>query len=754
MLSHRKILSEVIRISKYSNYNEKKKRRETWGEQVDRVMEMHKTYYKERFKDEPEKFEAFNSLWVVAYNALKKKQILGSQRNLQFGGPPVLKNHARSYNCSASFCDRPRVFQEATWLLLSGAGTGMSLQRHHVAQLPEIKMVTPIAKPVTFKVEDSIEGWADAVGALLSSYFVEKQPFPYLFGKKVFFDFSEVRPAGSPISHCAGKAPGPGPLQEGLEKVRNLLDNLFIERGKTTTKLTPLNCNDILNHTADFVLSGGVRRSSSLHIFSKDDEEMLTAKLGYWWEDNPQRARSNNSVVLVKDETTKDEFLNIFNTVRESGEPGFAWFDSTEMVSNPCFEIGLYPVDETTGETGWGMCNLSEINMGKVKNQKEFLEACTAAAILGTIQAGYTEFKYLTKATQNVVERESLIGVSMTGMMSKPDISFSPETQRQGAQLIKTINEKVAKLLGINPAARTTCIKPSGTASGLLETSAGIHPEHSSKYIRHMQANKMEEPIKFFKKFNPHAFEEGSKESDYCISFVVDVPKSARTKANVTALDLLKAVVDTKKNWINHGRNLERCVKPYLSHNVSNTIHVRDHEWEEVGEFIYENRYALTGVSLISEHGDKDYYQAPYTTIHSPKEILARYGDASFFTGGLNVWALQVFPNIWEASTYLLYGPSPSKVPDVEKSIAELRQEAERKTWRTRAIRFAKKHFSGDLQKLTYCMKDITILKKASDLTRDYVSVPWDKFFEKENNVKKADSVACSGPGGCDIKHL
>jgi ribonucleoside-diphosphate reductase alpha chain len=405
----------------------------------------------------------------------------------------------------------------------------------------------------------------------------------------------------------------------------------------------------------------------------------------------------------------------------------------------------MYPVDDM-GNTGWSMCNLSEINVAKTKTKEEFFEACKAAAVLGTLQAGYTYFPYLTPATQRIVEREALLGVSLTGMMSNPDIAFNPEIQREGARIIRETNEEVARVLGINPAARLTCVKPSGTASVLLGTSSGIHPEHARKYIRHMQANKLEEPIKFFKKYNPVAVEEGYKDTDYCLSFVINVPKSARIKSDVKAIDLLESVRLTKLNWIDTGKVEERCVKPYLSHNVSNTIHVKDNEWEEVFEYIWEHKSEFAGITLFSEFGDKDYYQAPNTTVHSAKEIINMYGEAALFVGGLNVHALKIFKHIWEASDFLLYD---MKAPDTDK-IEELQHFSDKMIWKKRAIKFAENYFNGDLKKLTYCMKDVTILKKSIRLEREFKEVPWDEFFEEENNTKAAETIACSG-GSCEI---
>lgn len=360
-----KELQQYTYISKYARYNEIKKRRETWEEATDRVLQMHIRRY-------PQIEEELN--W--AFDKVKEKRVLGSQRALQFGGKGVERNHARSYNCITSFCDRLRFFQDAFFLLLSGSGVGFSVQKHHIAKLPSFH-TKRIGIKKTWFVEDSIEGWADALGVLLSSYF-ENPIFSAYQGYEVEFDYSLIRPAGSLLSTSNGKAPGPEPLKKSIEIIRDLLNKLITSGA---TRLRPIDAYDITMHASDAVLSGGVRRSATLCLFSPDDTEMAMAKTGNWYNENPQRARSNNSVLLLRDKTTKEEFLELFNHNKEWGEPGFLWSDSKEMVVNPCCEISMWPVDETTGESGWQACNLCEINGKLLKSKKDFEIAAKAAAI-------------------------------------------------------------------------------------------------------------------------------------------------------------------------------------------------------------------------------------------------------------------------------------------------------------------------------------------------------------------------------------
>lgn len=446
-----KALQDYTFTSKYARYLKDLKRRETWGEAVERVRDMHLRRYPQ-IKEEIE--------W--AFEQSRQKRVLGSQRALQFGGPAIEKKNARIYNCIASYCDRLRFFQECFWLLLCGCGTGFSVQKHHIAKLPSFskQWLDPSAKrnKKVFQIPDSIEGWADAAGVLISSYFGGGN-FPEFEGTEVLFDYGLIRPEGAPLNSSSGKAPGPEPLKKALEKVRALI-NSCLEKGQD--RLKPINAYDMVMHFSDAVLSGGVRRSATICLFSPDDMEMAMAKTGNWFIDNPQRGRSNNSALLIRGKTTKEEFETLMRYVREFGEPGFVWADSTELVVNPCVEIGLYPVDIETGETGWEACNLCEINGKKCKTEEDFYIACKAAAIIGTCQAGYSDLTYLGPTSKKILEREALLGVSITGMMDNPEVLLNPKIQQKMAKLILAINEEIAKKIGINPTARATCVKPAG----------------------------------------------------------------------------------------------------------------------------------------------------------------------------------------------------------------------------------------------------------------------------------------------------
>jgi ribonucleoside-triphosphate reductase len=732
-----KSLMNYTFVSKYARWIPEKKRRETWAEAVTRVKQMMLDKY---VTDDSNSEIETEIEW--AYEQMLKKRVLGSQRALQFGGEPILKHNARIYNCITSYADRLKFFQECMFLLLCGCGTGFSVQRHHIAKLP--KLIKQKSGSKKFTIPDSIEGWSDAVGVLVSSYFDQDELFPEYNGKSINFDYSLIRQAGSLLKSSGGKAPGPEPLKNALISIKKILDKSLKNADFSAEKLcrlTPIDAYDIVMYGADAVISGGVRRSATICVFSPDDEEMAKAKTGNWFIENPQRGRSNNSALLLRDETTKEQFSTLMNSVKDFGEPGFVWADSTELIVNPCVEIGMWPVDEDTGKTGWQACNLSTINCAKIKTKEDFYDACKAASIIGTFQAGFNDFDYLGETSEKIIKREALLGVSMTGIMEQHDICLDPEIQKMGADIVKKTNKVMAKKIGINQAARTTCIKPEGTSSCILGTSSGIHPHHAKRYIRRVQANKMEPIYNYFKEINPRACEESvwsNNDSDDVVSFCVEVPAGSKTKNKVGALDLLDYVKSTQRSWVIPGTNKNLCTQPWLVHNVSNTINVRPEEWDEVESYIYKHRKYFCGISLLPITGDKDYPQAPFTTIHLPTEQVSHYGDASLFVSGLIEVALNLWEdNLWAACDSLL-------------GIGEKIKGNGKRAWADRCEKFANRYFDGDVRRLTYCMKDVHNWKEWVDLSREYVSVDYTNIVEEENNVTPEQEWACFG-GVCEV---
>ena len=739
-------LKDYVFTSKYSRYIPEKQRRETFEEAVDRVMDMHRRHFAAKGID-------VEDLIQLCQDAMKKRIMLGSQRALQFGGEPVLRKNARIYNCTTSYCDRPRFFQEALWLLLCGAGVGFSVQLQHIARLPKIRK--PSGERKVFQVPDTIEGWSDCLGVLLASYFENGEPMPEYANCVVEFDYSLIRRKGTPISSGMGRAPGPEPLRRSMELIRKLLDRC-LEEGRD--KLRSIDAYDILMHASDAVLSGGVRRSATICMFSPEDELMAKAKTGNWFNENPQRARSNNSAMLLRGSTTREQFHKLMQSVKEFGEPGFIWTDDLDMTFNPCGEIGLYP--QIDGKSGFAFCNLCEINMGIVDSAEKFREACVAAATLGTLQADYTDFPYLGPVSTEIARREALIGVSMTGMMEHPKISFDPSLQREMAQVVLDTNAAVAKRLGLNPAARATCVKPAGTTSCILGTSSGIHPHHARRYFRRAQANEDELLVEFFRSQNPLAVEKSvwnPNGTDVVLTFCVEANPDALTKRDVSAIRLLQDVKLTKENWIDSGRRLERCAKPWLSHNVSNTISVKDTEWDAVEAFIYDNRKDFAGISLLPEGGDLDYPQAPFCEVLTASEIVETYGTGSMFASGLIVDGLAAFNgNLWAACDAALgrgaedlSKPTPKIYPPiVYKAYEQLRML--KLDWVRRAKKFAKNYFDNDVIKMTRCLKRVDACKHWEDLQRTTQSVNYTLFTETTDNTTITQTVACAG-GKCEI---
>jgi ribonucleoside-diphosphate reductase alpha chain len=718
-------------VSKYARWLEDKQRRETWKEAVDRVRNMMHTKYDEfGIKDEID--------W--AYDIMHKKKVLGSQRALQFGGEPILKRHAKIYNCTSSYCDRLRFFQECFWLLLCGSGTGFSVQKHHVAKLPTLEHNPPEGQGTKYIIDDSIEGWADALGVLLSSYFSKPvEEFKQYKNCHILFDYSNIRPKGSSLASGVGKAPGYEPLANGLEKIRALLDRCIANGQK---RLRPIDAYDIVMHSSDAVLSGGVRRSASLALFSPDDEEMAKAKTGNWFIDNPQRARSNNSALLLKNETTFEEFDTLMQSVKEFGEPGFIWSESTEMIFNPCVEIGMWPVDEESGKSGWQGCNLSTINCSSVTDEEDFYERCKAASIIGTLQAGFTKLDYLGEISERIFNREALLGVSLTGTMEKHDLVLTEKVLTKGAKIAVETNKDLAKKIGINQAARVTCLKPEGTSSSMLGTSSGIHPHHAKRYIRHVQANILEAPYQHFKKINPQACEKSSwsaNNTDEVIKFPVEVPDGAKLKNQLPAVEMLSIVKDTQKHWVQSGKNKGLCTQEYLSHNVSNTVTVKPDEWEDVTRFIYDNRKYFAGISLIPQSGDKDYPQAPFTTVYTSREIVKEYGDAALWCSGLIELALNAFNNnLWAACDYVSMNQAKTEDPQ------------DKLLFVTKMKNFAGKYFNSDIKRLTYCMKDVYNWKIYCDLYNSFKKVDYTQLSETEDNTVGIEEISCAG-GACLI---
>jgi ribonucleoside-diphosphate reductase alpha chain len=566
------ILSEITVFMKYAKYVPELQRRETWEELVTRNKQMHLKKY-------PNLSQEIEEVYKMVYD----KKILPSMRSMQFAGKPIEISPNRIYNCAYLPIDDVRAFGETMFLLLGGTGVGYSVQKHHVDCLPEIR------KPNTkrhkrFLIADSIEGWADAVKALIKSYFTG--------GSRIDFDFSDIRPKGARLITSGGKAPGPQPLKECLVKVQGILDSK--EDGD---KLSPIEVHDMVCHIADAVLAGGIRRAALISLFSADDDEMISCKSGAWWENNPQRGRANNSAVLLRHKVTKEFFMDLWKRVELSGagEPGIYLTNDKDWGTNPCCEIALRPFQ---------FCNLCEVNVSDINSQEDLNARVKAAAFIGTLQAGYTDFHYLRDVWKRTTEKEALIGVSMTGIGSGVVLGYN---MKEAADVVKKENERVASIIGINKSARTTTVKPAGTTSLTLGTSSGIHAWHNDYYIRRIRVGKNEAIYTYLAINHPELIEdEYFRPHD---TAVISIPQKApegailRTESPFQLLDRIKKV---HLEWVKPGHRAGNN-----THNVSATVSLKAEEWDLAGEWMWENREHYNGLSVLPFDGGS-YVQAPF----------------------------------------------------------------------------------------------------------------------------------------------
>lgn len=775
IVNSRKEIGDYIFVSKYARTVHGKK--ETWDQSVDRVMEMHWKHLADDMIISDSLLDDLSKEMNFAEKLYRNQIILGAQRALQYGGNTLLKHHARNYNCAGSYANRISFFQELMYLLLCGSGTGYSVQKVHVNQLPKMKGVD-MSKQTTYVIDDSIEGWSHAVNALIESHY---------FGlPEVVFDSSRVRPKGAFITG-GFRAPGPEPLMKCLSKMGKVLGKI---RGR---KATPFEVHRLACLIADAVISGGIRRSALLCQFDADDREMLTCKTGGWFSEFPELARANNSAIILPS-TPKEVYENIFSSIKQFGEPGIIFSFHPDIVYNPCVEVSGYPQIEINGEIqyGWFFCNLTEINGSKIKTKEEFFDACRGASVLGTIQASYTSFKVLTKASRLIAERDALIGVGITGMCENPEILFNPEIQDEGARLVQKTNVKMSRIIGINPAARCTVVKPSGNSSQLLGcTSSGIHKFPFKRFIRNIQAANTEQALRYVKEINPMMVKPSvyDKEVESVISFPVELDDNVLTSEYSSAVDFLEMVKMTKAHWIENGTNFDHQF--YKKHpkfakmrmNVSNTCMVKDDEWDEVKEYVWNNRDVFSGISFLPKGGDLLYPQAPYTSVLDEKELAERYGAGAILAGGLIVDGLAVFnDDLWLAcdvamgrNTHhltltdqditnfilshlkngkLLVEVNGVMISDVNAISSHLQSLVDKKIdWVRRFKKFAGKYLGGDLTKTEFCLKHVSLFHRWQKL-KDMKHIDWSSITDWDEEWVDAGSTvaqACSG-GSCELK--
>jgi ribonucleoside-diphosphate reductase alpha chain len=573
MQLNQRILSDLIIHMKYARYIPQVQRRELWPEICDRYSKML-----------IERYPAMESEINEQMQFVLDKKVLPSMRAMQFAGPAIEKNNSRIYNCAYMPVDDIRAFSEAMFLLLGGTGVGFSVQREHVENLPPVRKAQ---KRRRFLVGDSLEGWADSVKVLLKGYFGISEYVPD-------FDFSDVRPKGARLVTAGGKAPGPEPLKICIAHLSAVLD-----RKRDGEALTPLECHDMMCHIANAVLAGGIRRSAMISLFSYDDEDMLTCKFGNWWELNEQRGRANNSVVLPRDTTTREQFFTLWKKIEFSGfgEPGFYFTNNENWGTNPCCEIALRPFQ---------FCNLCEVNAADIESQEDLNERAAAASFFGTLQAGFTNFHYLREIWKATTEDEALIGVGMTGIASGAVFNYD---LKEAADAVSHANNVTSEKIGIQFAARCTTVKPSGTSSIVLGTSSGIHAWHNDYYLRRVRIGKNEALYEYLKDNHPELLEDDLLNSKQAIIRIPQMAPEGSILRTESALQLLERIKKFNSEWVRRGyRNGSNA------NNVSATVSIPDGEWEKVGEWMWENKASYNGLSVLP-FDNGNYKQAPFEDI-------------------------------------------------------------------------------------------------------------------------------------------
>ena len=568
-----RILSNITVYMKYAKFIPELNRRETWEELVTRNKEMHQKKYPQ-IKDEIEE----------VYKMVYDKKILPSMRSLQFGGKPIEISPNRVYNCAYMPIDHPDAFSETMFLLLGGTGVGFSVQKHHVEKLPEIKKPNP-SRTRRYLIGDSIEGWADAIKVLIESYLGLKSSTP-------IFDFSDIRQKGALLVTSGGKAPGPQPLKDCIHHITKVFENK-----NDGEKLSPIETHDIVCHIADAVLAGGIRRAALISLFSADDDEMISCKSGSWWESNPQRGRANNSAVLLRHKVTQEYFMDLWKRIELSGagEPGIYLSNDKDWGTNPCWEIGLRP---------YQFCNLCEVNASDIESQEDFEKRVKGAAFIGTLQAGYTDFHYLRDVWKRTTEKDALIGVGMTGIGSGVVLGYD---MKAAAIAVKEENERVATLIGINKAARTTTVKPSGTSSLVLGTSSGIHAWHNDYYLRRIRVGKNEAIYSYLAINHPELVEdEFFRPHDTAVITIPQKAPEGSILRHESVFQMLERVKKVSQEWIKFGHRGGQN-----SHNVSATVSIKEDEWDLVGDWMWNNRKFYNGLSVLPYNGGT-YTQAPF----------------------------------------------------------------------------------------------------------------------------------------------
>lgn len=752
MQKGKKFLSELKLHSDYLKWKDDLERYETWEEACEDIINGHRLKYNNK---------ELEPYLESCLESMKEMGVLASQRNLQYRANQIARSNLRMYNCTSTHAMRNTVFQEVFYLALNGCGVGVGLLIPFVKNISKVQKRTLGTK--TFVVEDDIEGWANSLGVLMSSYFVDKQPFAEYAGYRIRFDFSLIREKGTFISG-GFKAPGPDPLKTALEKIEKLLEELLDEG---TDKLRPIHVGDIICHASNAVLSGGVRRAALDFIVDPNDEEMITSKTGNWYINNKQRERTNNSVIFIRNLVTKEEFERIVKLNDGMNDIGFVFANSWFDMFNPCFEISKIPVlydgdiskihyDDIQefveiNENLFGVqgCNLNEIVAENCTSYEMFMRYCEDAALLGTLQAGYTSFPYLGKVSEKIFQKEALLGISIIGWMNNPKL-FNADWLQKGAKLIREVNKKVANMIGINPAARTTCVKPGGNSSVVAMTVGGISAEEARQYFRVMQINKENTVAKFLIENMPFMIEESvhnDNKTDYVIFVPIETPKNAITKNDILGVKHLEYIKFVQENWVVPGTDEDLCAYKGINHNVSCTVNFEGDKQPMI-DYIWDNKSSFTAISFLQNLGSRGWNQAPLTEIIPMEKIVESNGVGAMFAAGLIVDGLHYFnENLWLAC---------DSIKNRELPVTGTREQVLlKKYWLDRAKKFAKNYFQGDVDKMVLCLKDIHILHKWESMKKKFKAPDLSKILTKPDYKDVSDyaAVACAG-GSCEIRRI
>ena len=572
------VYQDVIALSRYARYLEKENRRETWEETVDRMV----NYLQSKNKGLDKEFKEIRK-------AVLNLEIMPSMRLMMSAGDACERDNIAAYNCSYLAMNNKRAFSECLYILMNGTGVGFSCERQEISKLPELPKDFSDTTD-TIVVGDSKLGWAKSFKKLLSSLWEGDIPT---------IDYTNVRPAGARLKTFGGRASGPEPLKRLFDFV---IESFKIAKGR---KLNSLEVHDIVCMIGEIVVVGGVRRSALISLSNLTDKRMREAKMGAWYNDFAYRGLANNSVAYTEKpdmEVFMEEWLSLVKS--KSGERGIfnrvaSQAQAIKQGREPNLNYGTNPCSEIILRDKQ-FCNLTEVVVRASDTQESLKNKIRLATILGTLQSNLTKFQFLSAEWVKNTKEERLLGVSLTGIMdskitSSPDPKFLEELRDEANK----VNKKYSKILGIEESKSITCVKPSGTVSQLVDSASGIHSRHSPYYIRTVRMDKKDSIYQFLKDKGVKVEDEAFRpDSTAVFSFPIKSPAKAITRDDRTALEELE-------NWLIYQRH-------FCNHKPSVTINVRDHEWLEVGAWVYKYFDEISGISFLP-HSDHTYVQAPYT---------------------------------------------------------------------------------------------------------------------------------------------